>query len=331
MRTHYGRLVFSALSIAYLASSAGGCGEELVPVTTVVQCTITRLECAAESLGPDGPQCALSLLSSPTPLQAIVCATDDTQDAADAACATYCQKTSNPGADYNYPAGCQSKALILTNTTTPSLTSLPVFGTCRVPGAGTTKASVSYNIHQHLCSLGDAGQCTSITDSSKSSSPAPADCVDLSSTWAVKLIKPSVASPPSAFQTRDGVVDLINVSPGDPACNVQAAALTAYDLTPGPLGEATAAGMTVPFSLTGGSATFNGNQLWDLRVNIANLTVAGTQVSNVQLTNTFPAPLNIGDVDNPSHTGIAPNNLTLNAVGFVGGVKQIFTLQVRPV
>ena len=97
-------------------------------------------------------------------------------------------------------------------------------------------------------------------------------------------------------------------------------------MTPGALGTATAAGTTVPFSTTGGSATFNGNQLWDLRVNVANLVVAGTQVSNVQLTNAFPATLNIGDIDDPTHTGIAPGNLNLRAIGIVGGVPEIFNL-----
>lgn len=330
MRTH---CLVPVLSIACWALSAGGCAEPLVPpsTTTVVQCAITRQECISESLGPNGAQCDTFQTTTPTPLLAIVCATGSDVNTVTTACAKFCDPSSNPEANYDYPVGCQSTPTVLTTATTPSTTSLPLTGTCSATGAGTAKSTVNYQVHQHLCVEGEGGACNSITDASFVAPGKPNNCVDLSMAGAVNSIQPGLPPgpvPTTGEEFRDGVVQLFNVVPNDTSnCAVQAAALIAYDLTPGPLGEATAAGTTVPFSTTGGSATFNGNQLWDLRINIANLVVSGIQLSNVQVTNTFPATLNIGDPDNPSHTGIAPNNLKLRAIGLVGGVPQIFSLQ----
>ena len=148
----------------------------------------------------------------------------------------------------------------------------------------------------------------------------------LTTAGAFDSIKPGLP-PNTPGEVRDGVVQLFQVVPNDSNCAVQPSALTAYDLTPGPLGQATGAGMTVPFSMTRGSATFSGNRLNDLNINVANLVVSGTQLSNVVVTNTFPAPLQIGDPDDPTHTGITAGNLKLRAIGLVGGVPQIYNLQ----
>jgi hypothetical protein len=329
MRTDQGRLISLSLSMAGLALSAGGCanrGMVAPDTTTVVLCSITRQECIAESLGPTGAQCDTFQPTTPTPLLATACAANTSQATMDAACAFFCSHDSNMNANYNYPSGCKATGTAVTATTNPSSTSLPVVGACHPVAKATSKALVGYSIHQHDCVLGEGNVCDSITDASLLSPPPPANCVDLSTAGAFDSIKPGLP-PNTPGEVRDGVVQLFQVVPNSSDCAVAPAALIAYDLTPGPLGQATAAGTTVPFSMTRGFATFNGNQLNDLNINIANLVVSGAHLSNVIVTNTFPAPLKIGDPDNPSHTGIAAGNLKVRVQGLVSGVPQIYNLQ----
>lgn len=76
MRTHLGGLLSLAMSIGSLTLSGGGCanrGMVAPDTTTVVQCSISRQECVAESLGPTGAQCdlfqsAFATTPSPTPV-----------------------------------------------------------------------------------------------------------------------------------------------------------------------------------------------------------------------------------------------------------------------
>lgn len=330
MHAHVGRLISATVWIVPLALFTGGCanrGMQPPDTTTVVQCSITRQECVAETLGPNGPQCATFQATTPTPLIATVCATNDDQPTMDAACAIYCTTGSNPLANYPYPSGCTVTATEVIPPPPPNAVPLPVVGVCHPLPKAANKASVNYQIHQHDCTAGEGGVCNAITDASLVSPALPANCTDLTSAGAIDSIKPGLPNPAPGDELRDGVVQIFQVVPNDPNCSVQASALTAYALTPGPLGQATAAGTTVPFSMTRGSATFQGNQLNDLNINVADLVVSGMPLSNVQITNTFPAPLEIGDPDNPSHTGIAAGNLKLRVIGLVAGVPQIYNLE----
>jgi hypothetical protein len=331
MRTDQGRLMSLVLSIAGVTLPAGGCanrGMVAPDTTTVVLCSITRQECIAESLGPTGPQCDTFQATTPTPLVATACAASASQATMDAACAFFCTHDANRNANYGYPSDCKATGAAVTASTVPNSTSLPVVGVCHPLPKATNKALVGYGIHQNNCDEGEGNVCSSITDASLLSPKPPANCVDLSTAGAFDSIKPGL--PPGVTgQVRDGVVDIFQVVANSSDCAVAASALIAYDLTPGPLGQATAAGTTVPFSMTRGFATINNtnNQLNDLSINIANLVVSGAQLSNVIVTNTFPAPLKFGDPDNPSHTGIAAGNLKLRVQGLVAGVPQIYNLQ----
>jgi hypothetical protein len=312
------RLVVPVLSLAYVALSAEGCANRGMrppqPQATVAICTVTRGECIAESLGSNGPQCDTFQTTNP-PLIGTACSSDITQDALNAACtAAFCTRPqANPLVSYDFQP-CTATGAVADQA------NLPTVGTCAPLPAGTGSglASISYHIHQRSCTLGEENFCTSFTDDSTNSQPVPANCVDLTMTDALDAV-------PTNSSDRDILVGLSQVVPNDPRCTPTAP--LAYDLTPGPLGQATGGGTTAAFALSRGSAVFSGNQLFRLSINLADLTVAGTKLSNVRVTNSTPAPLNIGDPDNPSHTGIAAGKLNLVAIGLANGAPQIYHVQ----
>lgn len=283
-----------------------------VPQATVVNCTVTRGECVAESLGPNGPQCDTF---QTTPLVGTACSADSTQAAMDSACvAAFCTRPqANPLVAYDFQP-------CTTTGAAADPANLPYVGTCvPLPAGSPGLASVSYQVHQRGCVIGEVDVCQSFTDDSTTSMPPPANCYDLTTLAAINIV-------PVNSSDRDIVPHLAQVIPNDPRC-APATSPLAYNLTPGPLGQATAAGTTVPFALKRGSAVFNGNQLSTLVANVADLTVSGTQLTNVRVTNAGPAPLKLGDPDNPSHTGIAAQNLKLVAIGLANGAPQIYHLQ----
>src|SRR3954452_22017811 len=90
MRTFLGRLISPALSIGCLVLFTTDCANRGMVApdhTTVVQCSITRQECIAESLGPIGAQCDTFQPTTPSPLLATVCAASADQTVMDNACA----------------------------------------------------------------------------------------------------------------------------------------------------------------------------------------------------------------------------------------------------
>jgi len=283
------------------------------PVASVASCNVTRGECTQESRGPSGPQCdnfqTVNLVGT-------ACAADKTQAALDAACqAAFCTRPpANPLVAYDFQPCTAIGALA-------DAANLPYVGTC-VPlpaDAVTGLASVGYQIHQRSCVVGEISVCDSFTDESEGSPAPPGNCFDLTALAAINVPKVKSAD-------RDILLGLTQVIPNDPRC-ASAAAPLSYDLTPGPLGQGTAAGTTAAFALSRGQAVFRGNQLSKLSINIANLTVAGTQLTNVRVTNSGPATLKLGDPDNPSHTGIAAKGLNLVAIGLANGAPQIYHLQ----
>src|SRR3954447_7042327 len=250
------RSFLPTLSIIGLALSAGGCANRGMhapvdqpppPVPTVAKCTITRGECIAETVVSGGPQCSTFQTTNP-PLVGTTCAPDKTPDALNAACtAAFCTRPkANPTVAYDFqPCTATGEMADPAN--------LPYVGTCSPTAAGTALTSISFSVHQRSCTLGEQNVCTSFTDQSFSSQPAPANCPDLSGMAAIDAV-------PYASADRDIVVGLSQVIPSDPRCT-PTSPLT-YDLTPGPLGQGTAAGTTASFSLTRGSAIFSGNQLF---------------------------------------------------------------------
>ena len=309
------------LGFVSLALSAAGCANRGMhapvdqpppPVPTVAKCTITRGECFEEFLGSGGPQCRDVRTTNP-PLIGTTCAPDQTPDALNAAClAAFCTRPkANPTVAYDFvPCTATGEVADPAN--------LPYAGTCSPTPAGAGLTSISFSVHQRTCTLGEQNVCATFTDESFNSQPAPANCPDLSAMAAIDAV-------PYKSADRDIVVGLTQVIPNDPRCAPTSP--LSYDLTPGPLGQGTAAGTTASFALTRGSAIFSGNQLFRLSINVANLTVAGTNLTNVKITNAAPAALKAGDPDDPSHTGIAAGKLNLAVTGRANGVQQIYHVQ----
>ncbi len=316
------RLSVPALSLACIALCADGCANRGMqppvphtPVSTVVKCTMTRGECTTEIRGLSGPECAAESFQEVT-LVGTACATDNTQPVMDAACqAAFCTRPgANPLVNYDFQP-CNMTAEVA------DMASLPYVGTCvPLPADGVTgKAFVGYQLHQRSCMLGEVGVCDSFMDESKSSPPPPDNCFDLTALAAKDYVPVNSAD-------RDILVGMTQVVSNHPAC-ANAAAPLAFDLTPGPLGQGTAAGTTASFALSRGQAVFRGNQLSTLSINIANLTVAGAQLTNVRVTNANPATLRTPNPDDPTSTSIAAKNLNLVAIGLKNGVPQIFHLE----
>jgi len=271
---------------------------------------MTRDECIAESLGEGGIQCDTF---QPNSFRATLCTQN--LNNLEAQCRdTYCRKSvSNPNASYEYPQdNCKVNSATLARNTSFVL---PNAGTCMTAPASPNRASVDYRLHSHSCTPGNGGVCDTIADNSQVSPPPQANCIDLTTTSAHDAIQPDP-------RDRDRAAEYLKVQLNDPACALQQSALTSYDFTPGPLGSATAAGTTVPFSSTRGFASFNGEQLVSLRFDVANLTVSGIHLTNVVVKNTFPAQLLIPDPDNQTHTGFDPGKLKLIAIGLADGVPQ---------
>ena len=316
------RLVLSAsllgLAVVPLLLSSSGCLQANRGMTAPSEpliCDMTRDECTLESLGEGGVQC--DRFESFT-FRATLCTTN-LQNLAAQCNTAYCFKDpdANPNAAYDYPRDndrCRVNSATLARNTTLVL---PNEGTCSkapVPSAG-NRASVDWRKHSHSCTRGNGGVCTTIADNSMISPPPQENCIDLTKASAKDQIQ---ADP----LDRDRATEYLKVQLDDPACAIQQSALTSYDFTPGPLGTATAAGSTVPFSSTRGFAQFSSDRLVNLRIDVANLTVAGNQLTNVYVSNTFPAPLLLPDPDDQTRTGFAPGKLQLIVLGLVGGVPQ---------
>jgi hypothetical protein len=289
----------------------------MTPPSEALICNMTRDECDTESLGESGIQCDHFATNN---FQATLC-TQNLNDLENQCRTAYCFKANaNPNASYEYPQDndrCKVNSAVLARNT-PQV--LPNAGTCMPAGAHPNRASVDYRLHSHSCTRGAGGVCTTIAENFKVSPMPPDNCIDLTTVSAHDAIQPDILD-------RDRAAEYLAVRVDDPACALQQSALTAYDFTPGPLGQATAAGSTVSFSSTRGFASFSSSRLETLRIDVANLTVAGNQLTNVVVRNTFPAKTLLGDPDNQTHTGFAPGDLKLIVQGLVGGVPQKYLVQ----
>ena len=299
------------LLLAPVVLAALGCANAgMTPPSEALICEMTRSECVDESLPESGPvQCDNF---QPFQFTGTICTQDIRGDLVAQCRNAYCfKRTANPNAAYEYPQDdCFVRNATLGRNTTLLL---PDKGTCMAAPAAANRATVDYRFHSHSCTMGGGGECTTIADNSKLSPPPQANCIDLTGTSARDSVLPDKVD-------RDRAAEYLKVQLDDPACALQQSALTSYDFTPGPLGTASAAGTTVPFSSTRGFAQFNQNQLVSLSINVANLTVSGVQLTNVLVKNTFPAQTLAPDPDDPTRTGFAPGNLKLVAIGLANGV-----------
>jgi hypothetical protein len=161
-------------------------------------------------------------------------------------------------------------------------------------------------------------------------------CVDTSARPALKAIAPPT-------DELLGTVLLTGFEANSPDCTAETSpapvppsfGLT-YALHPGPLGTVTAAGAQTNLSVTNGTVSIGQNcfdgtcsrvSLNSFRANVANVTVAGTPLTNLSLQNAFVAPLtDIPDPDGP-RLGIPAGTLRLLLDGNIAGQHTSFTIE----
>ena len=232
MRTHCGRLVFPALSIAYLALSGCGCGgttgpESPAALPAVVQCTITRHECVA---GVSGCQyrhhcpTPVELPSSPTTLLAHRRARAGFGRGLGGGRLREVLRATqtNPEAITSIP-GCKSVGMVLTDSTTrASRTSRPS-GLALRPGRGAPNPP-STILSTRTTAPREKGAFAPRSRTPRSRAPRrPAiasTCRGPALSLPARATRRSINPP--ADQFRDQVVDLIKVVPNDSTnCSVQ--------------------------------------------------------------------------------------------------------------
>jgi len=153
-------------------------------------------------------------------------------------------------------------------------------------------------------------------------------CLDVSMTPAIKQILPTEPL------DQDQTLNIISITLDEPTCGTQGIGLEAneliYGVSPGSIGTASGGGVNAPLVATGGvvgvkqTCTDDGCQLVSLdrlKINVANMTIAGAQLANVVITNTASAPITqLLNPDNPG-PGVAANSLTLFVEGDLNGVR----------
>jgi len=229
----------------------------------------------------------------------------------------FCNRANaNPFATYDYQNCTVNSAAAGDSVTQPAT------GTCQPVGAGSGRTLVDFRQRWRHCDPGEGGGCNPLTDIIALSQPPPTNCYDLTMAGAYAQLLP-------ASQERERSVQLNRVVPNAPQCAPAAASRAAFALTAGPIGQAVGNGTTVPLSTSRGSAvmsrpcaTCNFSQLDSLRVNVNNLTIAGTPVTNVMVATSSNIPLQAPDSN--GRNSINAHDLKLTITGLVNGVPSIY-------
>jgi hypothetical protein len=130
-------------------------------------------------------------------------------------------------------------------------------------------------------------------------------------------------------QQRERSVQICRVVPNATQCNPPAASRAAFAFTPGSIGQVTGGGTTVPLSASRGTAvmsrpcaTCNFSQLDSLRVNVNNVTIAGTALTNVLVATATNIPLQAPDAS--GRNTINAHDLKLTITGLLNGAPAIY-------
>jgi hypothetical protein len=312
--------VFEGLSLVVLLVGNVRCrGFQKGPsALTPLECNITRSECAAEMLG-DTIQCVPGQFESKT-FTATTCVAPTVQTPSDMiqACSdAFCNRANaNPLVKYDYPTCTVNSAAAADPVTEPAV------GTCQTVGAGSGRALVNYRQRWRSCVLGEGGVCNPLTEQIAFSPTTPPSCWDLTIAGAVSQVMPK-------SDNHERSVEINLVLPNAPQCASQAASRAAFALTPSSIGQATGGGTTVPLSTSRGTAvmsrpcaTCNFSQLDSLRVNVNNVTIAGTALTNVLVATATNIPLQAPDAS--GRNTINAHDLKLTITGLQNGAPAIY-------
>ncbi|MFL5308108.1 MAG: hypothetical protein ACJ8F1_23030 [Polyangia bacterium] len=288
----------------------------------VITCTITRQECAVESA--NAATCAR--YAPAVTLTATACATPG-QDPTTACSQSYCAQPA--GVKYPY-MNCTASGNDVTDSPGTTPTVHPVAGICstNVVPSGQRYALATFTQRSLSCRLSnDRQSCASFT---VNTTPTITECEDFSNLAGIDLLKP-----PSGTGVRSGTESIASVVLNSPSCPLVGDTSTATKaLTAGTIGTVVGGGTSTPVTLSSGFATvgtFCDSQtehcspsIDRLRANLADATVAGTQVRNVVATNRGPIVLSgVPDPDSGAQT-VAAGGVNLALRGLVNGADSFF-------
>jgi hypothetical protein len=250
----------------------------------VVRCDMQRQECLKEGKDIEG-NTVCTQWSDVFPFSATACA-DSGAGARTPSARCLERYCGHPlGVAYGYPSTCQ-----VNNATDVTGPSLPNDGTCRTnfDNFGTHLALVTYSRNWRDCIPAQGGgYCTDLPPNDDGTTT----CLDVSATRALDALQPRT-------ETRDRRVQITALAIDWPNCPLRGDTTVppmAYQMTPGDIGTATGGGTSTVMTLKSGFATTH-TECDDgcttfidrLNVNLADRTIAGAQVSSVEVSNISP-------------------------------------------
>jgi hypothetical protein len=315
------------VTFTYLLALLGGCGGESAfmarSANAPIQCVVSREECTSEVLPEGASEIQCNAFSSVARMvSATICGpnTNDSTTLSNACFDQLCRKAKgNPLVPYEYPSDCAVMSAGLADSGT-----VPNTGACQVVPAGEALATVGFKQHSSQCTAQPGGVCDPLTLSEPLSAVPPGNCYDLTAVPAQTQLQP-----PST--DHDRALQITNLVRSDSRCNQAFAFAGAYALGTGVFAQAVGGGVSVPISATRSSvvlsrpcATCAFNRLEKLRIDVGDLTVSGAHITQAYVAAQTGTGLQIPDPDDPTRTGVAARQLSLNVVGLLNGVPTIY-------
>ena len=300
----------------------------------VIECKISRPECDAEVLTETSAlECSdwdLSATGTSNPLVATTCY-DSTKDGSmmDKCNKDFCNLTQSRDG-FNDTADNQTCKIV-----GASQKSFSEPGICGGSGGG--NVLVSFGTRYRSCLLNDVNNFTCDELDVKTTSNTICMSTATNSIVSQIVVYPSGSQdlgPPSA---QDGTFNIFNVLNDN--CTITPTSDLAYAVSPGVAATASGAGVTAPITATGGSIAVQQDcsddvfgcipkSIDSLRMNVADMTVAGTQLSNVTISSAGPAAVTTTfHQGGPQTFSVAPGALSLVLDGNLAGVRSTFSFQ----
>ena len=338
------------LGFAAIASltAASGCTGIIGTVgePETISCTFTRDECLEEETNPQGGlTCTLfasDIIRNPPTPPLVVTATTCYNPATDGSMTDKCTAdfcgSSQSRTGFN---GCKVTAASLANVVTGGGVNQAT-GTCLGQSGAKRLAAVEYETRFRQCVPTEVSgaACGDLEAVPASGVTHASGCFDARTAL---LQPPSIISPYPATSLgppfdQDGTINILSITLDSLEC----AAITTeaddvvYAVTPGLAATATGAGVTAPVTATGGEVIVKQDcsddvfgcvpvSLNQLRVNVANMTVAGASLGDVVVSNTTPAAVTTTfNSEGPPTFSVAGGALNLLVSGTVAGVRSSF-------
>jgi hypothetical protein len=308
---HFARAALAPTLLFGLGAIACQGADPYLRVSGLATCTVERQECTVAS--PNGVSC----LEAGPVLQffADVCF-DRSSDNGTAACRrTFC----NDGvASFDVPGSCDTR---------PVFEGFAVEGVCTPAAAGKPLVAVRAQQHSTVCTGNfgdpDANRACSPLDEEVPSEGQPDLCIDVTKTPAME----QVATPTARHSRAWEIIDY--------TFGCTPAAALAFDVSPGPVATASGGGTSVTATAVRGQVGITQicgegclpTSVQTFRTDLADITVAGTRLTQLVVTSIGPAAVTDQTGPQGSFLGIGTGELTLRADGKINGVGGSFTVR----